>query len=131
LIFLGPVFSCKIAEGEVEMLRLIGLILVACRCYAADPAILHVQVRDGKYLTFNIENQYQSPVTKFEVAVTFPGTGLGCGLIAEVKKPEDLRPAGTCGLPVNMGDGRAHESTWKPRIVFVEFADGMRWTPKR
>jgi hypothetical protein len=113
------------------MLRVIGVMFLACHCYASSPAMLRVQVHDNKYLTFNIKNQYQSPVTKFEVAVNFPGTGLTCGLSAEVKRPEDLHSAGTCGLPMNMDNGRTGDGTWKARIVFVEFADGMRWAPKQ
>ena len=54
------------------MLRPMLLLLLAVSCCAADPAILHVQVHGGKYLTFSIESQYESPITRFEVAVKFP-----------------------------------------------------------
>ena len=110
------------------MWRSISLAFVAVSVSAADPAVLHVQVHDDKYLTFSVEDKYASPITKFRVAVDFTGTGLSCGLTAEVKRPEDLHPTGTCGLSVS---GEAEGSMeWKARLVFVEFADGMRWTHK-
>ena len=110
------------------MLRSICLAFVAISVSAADPAVLHVQVHEDKYLTFSVEDKYASPITKFQVAVDFPGTGLSCGLTADVKRPEDLHPAGTCGLPLN--EAAPVSTEWKARLVFVEFADGMRWTHK-
>lgn len=112
------------------MLRPMMLLLVTVLSCAADPAILHVQLHDGKYLTFSIESKYESPITRFEVAVKFPGTGLACGLTADVKRPEDLHPPGTCGLPVNTSNGKIDQPKWQARIVSVEFADGMRWSSK-
>jgi hypothetical protein len=112
------------------MLRPMLLLLVTVFSCAADPAILHVQVHNGKYLTFSIENNYESPVIRFEVAVKFPGTGLTCGLTADVKRPEDLHPPGTCGLPVNMTNGQVERPNWQARIVTVDFADGMRWSSR-
>ncbi len=109
------------------MLRSMFLALVAVRIVAAEPAVLHVQVHDDEYLTFSVEDKYVSPITRFEVAVSFPETGLVCGLTAEVKRPEDLHPAGTWGLPVNKAANESRRPEWKARFVF---ADGMRWTPK-
>ncbi len=111
------------------MLRTIALVLFASSCYAAGPAVLHVQVHDAKYLTFKINNRYRSPITEYEVAVSFPGTPLACGLRSEVKGPADLHPSGVCGIPENTSTGKANGRGWKARIVFVRFADGMRWAP--
>jgi len=56
---------------------------------------------------------------------------LECGVIAEVKRPEDLRPPAICSLPIDKETVKVADPNWKARIVFVEFADGMRWSPNR
>lgn len=99
---------------------------------AADPVTLHVDLIDGRFLSFQLPSHYETPVTKFEVAADFRDHHeLGCGLTVEVKRPEDLHPSATCSLPADPKTGEVSSMSWKPRIVYVEFADGMRWTPKR
>jgi hypothetical protein len=105
------------------------LLLFAPVAFASDPASLHVDLINGKYLSFTLENHYQEPVTKFEVAANF-GENLGCSIAVDVKRREDLHPQGTCGLPIDMKTRRVIETNWKARIVYVEFADGMRWTSR-
>jgi hypothetical protein len=114
------------------MRGLLFCLLLAPFAVMADPATLQVALRDGKYLSFRLENHYQSPVTKFEVTTAFGEQGhFDCGIVAEVKRPEDLHPAATCGLPVDGKTGKVTDSRWKARIVYVEFADGMRWIPRQ
>jgi hypothetical protein len=99
---------------------------------AADPVTLHVDLIEGRFLSFRLQSHYETPVTKFEVAADFgEHPELGCGHTVEVKRPEDLHPAGTCSLPTDPKTGKVSGMTWKTRIVYVEFADGMCWTPKR
>jgi hypothetical protein len=62
------------------------------------------------------------------VAVAF-GSNLGCTLEVEVKHASDLHPGASCGLSTDAGTVQAAEPNWKARIVYVEFTDGMRWTP--
>ena len=104
-------------------------LLFAPVAFASDPASLHVDLINGKYLSFTLENHYQEPVTKFEVAANF-GENLGCSIAVDVKRREDLHPQGICGLPIDMKTKRVIETNWKARIVYVEFADGMRWTSR-
>ncbi len=105
--------------------------LCVSAAFASDPATLHIEVVDGKALSFQLENNYQSPVTKFQVAATSSGGSLSCSITAEVKRPEDLHPPGTCGFVTKTKAGEVMDTNWKARIVYVEFADGMRWTPKQ
>lgn len=104
------------------------LLLFVPMAFASDPASLHVDLIKGKYLSFKLENHYQEPVTKFEVAAEF-GANLGCSITVDVKRREDLHPPATCSLPTNPDTERIADTNWKARIVYVEFADGMRWTP--
>jgi hypothetical protein len=99
--------------------------------WAADPATLHVDVGDGKTLRFRLENNYQAPVTEFQAAATSAGSALGCTVTATVKHPEDLHPPATCGFTTRTPAGTVPDVGWKARLVYVEFADGMRWTPKQ
>jgi hypothetical protein len=48
----------------------------------------------------------------------------------DIKRREDIHPQGTCGLPIDMETRRVIETNWEVQIVYVEFADGMRWTPQ-
>jgi len=102
--------------------------LLAPISFAADPATLKVNLLDGNRLTFELQNHYKAPVTRFEVAVTF-GENLGCTLHSEVKQPSDLHPGAWCGLPIDSSTGQVAEPNWKARIVYVDFTDGIRWTP--
>jgi hypothetical protein len=97
---------------------------------AADPATVHTKVTDGRFLSFQLESHYQAPVTKFEVTAVSSGGNLGCSVTAEVKQPEDLHPPAKCSFEMNPKSGERMDTNWKARIVYVEFADGMRWTPK-
>jgi hypothetical protein len=106
------------------------LLLCAPVAFASDPASLHVDRINGRYLSFTLENHYQEPVTKFEVAANF-GKNFGCSIEADIKRPEDIHPQGTCGLPIDMETRRVIETNWEVQIVYVEFADGMRWTPQK
>jgi hypothetical protein len=115
----------------LRSMKLIPILLMAGFCCAADPVILHVQVHENRYLTFSVENKYTSPITSFEVAVDFPDAGgLGCGVKASVKRPEDLSPSATCGIPASISTGKP-DRPWRARMVSVEFADGMRWVLKQ
>jgi hypothetical protein len=99
---------------------------------AADPVTLQVDLIDDRLLSFRLHSHYENPVTRFEVAAEFgEHHELGCGLTVEVKGPEDLHPAATCSLPTDPKTGEIAAMSWKTRIVYVEFADGMRWRPKR
>ncbi len=102
--------------------------LFAPLAFAADPAALHVALHEGRYLTFGLQNHYRAPVSRFEVAVTFGGN-LGCTLSVDVKQARDLQPGASCGLPTDPSTGNVVEANWKARLVYVDFADGMRWTP--
>jgi hypothetical protein len=93
--------------------------------FASDPAKVHTKIIDGKAISFWVENKYHAPITRFQVAATSSSGNLGCSITAEVKQPKDLRPRGTCSFGTK---GRElMDTNWKARIVYVEFADGMRW----
>ena len=106
-------------------------LLCVSAALASDPATLHVDVVDGRALSFRLSNNYRASVTKFQVAATNSGGSLGCSITAEVKRPEDLHPPGTCGFVTNTRAGAVMDTNWKARIVYVEFDDGMRWVPRQ
>jgi hypothetical protein len=85
------------------------LLLCAPVAFASDPASLHVDLINGRYLSFTLENHYQEPVTKFEVAANF-GKNFGCSIEADIKRREDIHPQGTCGLPIDMETRRVIEN---------------------
>lgn len=93
--------------------------------YAADSAVLHVNTHGGKFLTFRVENKHRSPITRYEIGVDVPGTGLVCSLSAVVKGPRDLAPPGSCGA-TDTTNGKP--LPMRARLVSVDFADGTRWT---
>jgi hypothetical protein len=112
------------------MRSLIILLSLAPFAWASDPAQLHVDLIDGKSLAFSIENDYGQPVTGYKVAVSF-GENDGCSVTARVTREADLHPSARCGLPTDIKTGKVTNSEWKARIVYVEFADGMRWAPSQ
>jgi len=118
----------KIWDGGLIMRFLFLWTLLAPLAFAAYPATLQVNLHQGKQLTFALKNHYRAPVSRFEVAVTF-GSNLGCTLHVEVKQPSDLHPGASCGLETDASTGQVAEPNWKARIVYVDFADGMKWTP--
>jgi hypothetical protein len=69
--------------------------------------------------------------SRFQVAATSSGGSLGCSITVEVKRPEDLHHPGTCAFVTKTKTGEVMDTNWKARIVYVEFAEGMRWTPKQ
>ena len=105
-------------------------LLCVSAVFAADPVTVHTKVTDGKFLSFQLENHYQAPVAKFQVTAVSSGGDMGCSVTAEVKRPADLHPPAKCSFETNPRTEERMDTNWKTRVVYVEFADGMRWTPK-
>ena len=111
------------------MLRLLlpSVLLPLSLMAGHDPAKLNVHVTDEKWLSFEMQGLLNEGITRYQVAVDFSDTGLGCSLTATVKTPQDLHTPATCGIPT---DPTGKPIKWKARIVFVEFASGLTWKPK-
>src|SRR5438270_7183763 len=118
-----------LGRGARHVKRAWLLLFASSLTGAADPAMLHVHIHEDRFITFEVENKYESPIYKYQVAVDYPEPVLGCSLTVEVKRPEDLHPPGGCGALTT--NGKVDPRPWKARFVHVEFADGMSWTPKR
>jgi len=105
------------------------LAVFASTMFGSDPAEVHTRVLRGRAISFWVENKYRAPVTRFQVVATSSMRNLECSITAEVKQPKDLHPPGTCSFTTNGAD--VIDKKWKARLVYIEFADGMRWTSER
>ena len=97
---------------------------------AQDPARLQVTVTGDK-LSYEIVNLSPYQIVGFEVYTQYTSGGyesLGCGFKVIVKAPTDLTLRKVCSLPFDEKTGKP--ITYSSRIVSVEFAGDLTWTPK-
>ena len=97
---------------------------------AQDPARLQVSVTGDK-LSYEIVNLSPYQIVGFEIYTQYTSGGyeaLGCGVKAIVKAPTDLTLRKVCSVPFDEKTGKP--ITYSSRIVCVEFAGDLTWTPK-
>jgi hypothetical protein len=113
----------------VRLLVLLAFGAVAMAQSDQAPAELRVTAH-GESLSYEVVNLSPYRIVEFEVYTQFTSGGfenLGCGVSAAVKEPKDLVLQRVCQLPRDSKTGQP--VTYSTRLVRVEFANGLKWTP--
>lgn len=115
----------------IRRLLLLAAVISAGLIAQTEPApVSLVTTETAGALSYQVINDSPYRITRYQVMTRFLSGGfeaLGCTVVVDVKSPSDLIVSKVCQVPRDGKTGKL--VSYQPKLIHVEFANGMKWDP--